>query len=448
MIPFFLLKVRKGKDYSMFNPVDNREYTVNYARLRILEHCDGAHDLEQIAALIAGDSGKTEEEAMSYISGFLTSMTKHGMISWRNGMADDLPACGPPETVFWDITSKCNLRCAHCYFNGEKPGKAELSTDEIKRVVEELAAYGIHNIAFSGGEPFMRKDAMEIISYAASHDFTSVNVATNGTLINRHVARKLKKAGINVQVSIDGDTASLHDAIRGINGAFDQAVRGIKVLQDANVPVTTCTVATTMNVNRIPAIIELMNKLHVDNCRVQGMMPMGRGNTNKKRLELTPSRMKKLVEYLESRSISISSYNFTLKDPPDTPLDFNGTGACAAATASCSITAEGNVVPCTHLWGLRAENVRDHTFKWIWENSAVMRYFRSISLSEIKGTCKDCRWLMVCHGGCKAQNYLAGNIFASNRSCWVADAARRSGVRKRAITGTGKYICSQQECDH
>jgi radical SAM protein with 4Fe4S-binding SPASM domain len=164
-----------------------------------------------------------------------------------------------------------------------------------------------------------------------------------------------------------------------------------------------------------------MHDLGIDHYRVQGMMPIGRGLTNNGKLRLAPTRMEELVEYLEARSIQVSSYNFTLKDPPSAPVDLEATGACAAATSSCSITPEGNVVPCTYLWGLRAENVRDHTFRWIWENSATLRYFRSISLKEIKGSCRDCPWLSVCHGGCKAENYLAGDIFGSNHSCWVAD---------------------------
>lgn len=432
MIPFFLLTVRKNKNYSVFNPVDNHEYTVNYAGFRILEHCDGRHSLEEIARIVTRDFGKAENEAVDDVSGFLAAMTKRGMISWREGTAGDIPDWGPPETVFWDVTARCNLRCAHCYYNEKTPRQGELSLDEIKRVIEELAAYGVSNIVFSGGEPFLRKDVLEIIRHAAGSAFSDVSIATNGMLINRQAATNLKQAGVSVQVSIDGDTASLHDAIRGVKGAFKGALRGIRLLQKENVPVSICTVATKSNVERIPAIIALMRDLHVSGYRVQGMMPIGRGKSNTAKLRLTPARMKRLVEYLESQSVPVSSYNFTLRDPPEGQVALEGTGVCAAATSSCSITPEGKVVPCTHFWGLRAENVRDHTFRWIWENSAVLRYFRSISLAEVRGSCRDCRWLGICHGGCKAENYVTGDIFGSNRTCWVADATRRSEFRGQA----------------
>jgi radical SAM protein with 4Fe4S-binding SPASM domain len=215
-----------------------------------------------------------------------------------------------------------------------------------------------------------------------------------------------------------------------VDGSFENAIQGIKLLQKENVPVSVCTVATNMNVKRIPAIIELMNHINLENYRVQGLMPIGRGMTNDK-IKLTPTRMKQLVQYLESRSIPVSSYNFTLQDPTSYPVDMNGSGACAAATSSCSITPGGNVLPCVHFWGLKADNVRDHTFRWIWENSSILRYFRYISLKEVKGFCRDCNWLSACHGGCKAENYLTGDIFGSNYTCWVADAHWRSNSGKK-----------------
>jgi radical SAM protein with 4Fe4S-binding SPASM domain len=433
MIPFFLLKLWKGRDYSVFNPVDNREYTVNYAGFRILEKCDGTHTPEEIVGVIVRDFGKTENEAIGYVSQFLDSMTRHGMIAWRKETVNNVPDWGPPTTVFWDITRRCNLLCSHCYNIEKQPRGDELSTEIVKRIVEELSAYGVSNIVFSGGEPFLRKDFLAIIQHVSAYAFQDVSIATNGVLVDGKSAKKLKKAGVNVQVSIDGDTAVLHDEIRGVSGAFDGAIRGIHLLQTVGVPVSVCTVVTKKNVNRIDRIIALMHDLHIDNYRVQGVMSIGRGKTNKADLRLTPARMKRLVMQLETRAIPVSSYNFTLTDPPGGPVNFKGTGACAAATSSCSITTEGTVVPCTYFWGIKGDNVRDHTFGWIWENSPVLQYFRSIRLDEVKGLCGDCRWLAHCHGGCKAENYATGDIFSSNISCWVADANRRSASKKKTL---------------
>lgn len=420
MIPFFFLKIKKGKDYHIFNPVDNKDYVINYTAYRILEQCDGIHSLDEIIDVVIRDFGKTKAEALDYINVFLDEMYKLGIIAWKQEKLRHKKNWPPPSTVFWDITGECNLRCAHCYYLDGRPHENEMTNEEIKRIIEEMSAYGVGSISFSGGEPFMRKDFLEIAIYASNIGFKSVGVATNGTLIDCDIAPQLKVANLNVQVSIDGDNAEIHDKIRGMKGAFDLAIRAIKLLLREGIDVSVCTTATKLNVDRIPDIIQLMQDLDVKNYRVQGVMPIGRGKINVEELRLTPSRMKKLVEYLESKKITVSSYNFTLKPPPTEPVDYCRSGACSAASSSCSITPQGNVVPCTYFWGMNAENLRDHTFQWIWENSMLLNYFRSIQLNDIKGLCRDCKWLLLCHGGCKAENYTDGDIFKSNLNCWVA----------------------------
>lgn len=428
MIPFFFLKINKGRNYHMFNPVDNREYVVNYIESRILEQCDGVHTLDEIAGTVEKNLGRDKTEAFVYTATFLDRMHGAGIIAWRDKKMDYKKNWAPPVSVFWDITSECNLRCAHCYHLDGQIHENELSTEEIKRVLEELLAFGVEIVTFSGGEPLLRKDFLEIVGHAGSIGFKSVTIATNGTLIDRGIARLLKLENLNVQVSIDGDLAEIHDSIRGVKGAFDQAIKGIKLLQEEGINVSVCTTVNKLNVDRISNIMQLMQNIGVKNYRVQGVMPMGRGKTNIEELRLSPGRMKELVEYLESKNIPVSSYNFTLKPPPTVPVDYQESGTCSAATASCSITSEGKVIPCTHFWGLNGESLRDHTFQWVWENSMVLNYFRDILLNDIKGLCRNCKWLSLCHGGCKAENYTHGDIFDSNLICWVADETRQTVI--------------------
>jgi len=423
--PYFPLRVVKGEEgYSVFNPVDNQDYQINLSGYRILELCDGSRTVGEIALALAGalrlDVGCRE----AYVREFLDEMTTLGMLCWRR---DAIPAPGPwapPQTVFWDVTSACNLRCVHCYGTSESPGPGELSTCEALRVIDEMAACGVEAISFSGGEPLSRKDFIELATHAGRQGFKSVGVATNGTLIDGQMARRLRDTGIDVQVSIDGDRAEIHDAQRGVPGAFDKALAGIRNLQQAGCPVSVCTSVTRLNVEGIPAIIALMEGLGVARYRVQGLVSTGRGLDNREHLGLAPQRMRELVAYLEERNIRISSYNFTLKPPPAGPVDFCGTGACSAGATICSITSEGRVVPCTYFWGMHGDDLRAHSFGWIWENSRLLNYFRSIRLDDVKGICRECAWLSVCHGGCKAENFAAGDMFASNRTCWVAEELR------------------------
>lgn len=428
MKPFFFLKIRKGKDYQVFNPVDNIDYKLNYIGCRILEHCDGGHEPQEIADRIAKDFRLANPEALDYVNVFLNDLSRLGMIAWRQEKFDYYRNWNAPSTVFWDITGECNLRCAHCYnFEGMRH-ENELSTVEIKRTLEEMSAFGVKSISFSGGEPFMRKDMLEIVHHATDLGFDSVGVSTNGILLDRDIAGQLTAANLNVQISIDGDEAQVHDMARGVKGAFDGAVRGIKLLLEDKVNLSVCTTASKWNVDRIPNIIQLMDDLGVKNYRVQGVVPMGRGKMNAGDLRLSPGRMKELVQYLENRKIQISSYNMTLKPPPTDPVNYCDSGVCSAASSVCSITSQGNVVPCTYFWGMNGENLRDHTFQWIWENSALLNYFRSVRLNDIKGLCRDCKWLLSCHGGCKAENYSNGDIFESSRSCWVAEEMKSFAV--------------------
>lgn len=426
MFPFFFLKIRNEGNHVIFNPVDNREYVLNSAESKILEQCDGTHTLDEIAGTMELDLGKTTRDSVVHIAAFLDRMYRAGIVAWRNEKIDYEKDWAPPSMVYWDITSECNLRCIHCYNFSGLPHENELSAEEIKRKLEEMSVIGVENITFSGGEPLIRKDFFEIANHAISLKFKSVGIATNATLIDREIARKLKLSDLDVQVSIDGDVAVIHDTMRGMKGAFDRATRGIELLQEEGNEVSVCTTATKLNVDRIPNIIQLMQNLNIKYYRVQGLMPMGRGRINRERLGLSPQRMKELVKYLVSRNIEVSSYKLTLKSPSTDPIDYSQSGACSAAISSCSITPDGNVVPCTHFWGMNGENLRDHTFEWIWKNSTLLNYFRSILLDDIRGDCRDCKWLSLCHGGCKAENYANGDIFSSNVNCWVADEMRNN----------------------
>jgi len=424
LIPYCLVKLRKDKSYAVFNPVSEQDREIDFAGYRILELCDGVLGVEEIAKIIACDLKLEQSESLIYVIDFLDRMSGEGMIAWRDQSSYKirLPA---PKQVFWDITRKCNLRCAHCYNSDVNSYGQEVSTEEVKRTLDEIRRLGVEHVTYSGGEPFMRDDFAEIAVFTASLGFASVSVATNGTYINSDTASQLKHPNLSIQVSIDGDTAEVHDRIRGVRGSYNSAIRALQVLMEEGVNTKVCTTVTKLNVETVPRIIELMDHMGVRNYRFQGMLPGGRGKGNAGQIMLTPDRMKSLVEYLVSRNLDPGGLSFTLGEPPNEDVDFSASGACSAGYSTCSITPDGTVVPCTYFWGTNGENVRFHSFQWIWENSTVLNYFRSIRLDEIKGACRQCAWFMRCHGGCRAETYLAGDLFGSNRNCWVAGECER-----------------------
>ena len=164
--------------------------------------------------------------------GLAETVFKRGLVNVLGGIArygiTRPQIVNAPFLVVWDFTHMCNLQCKHCYQDAQKALPGELTTQEAKNLVDQLSDAGVVVIAFSGGEPLMRKDFFEIALYAHQHDLY-VALASNGTLVTPEVAKKLHDAGVDyVEVSIDGMDAASHDAMRGISGAFDRSVEGIK----------------------------------------------------------------------------------------------------------------------------------------------------------------------------------------------------------------------------
>jgi Predicted Fe-S oxidoreductases len=144
-----------------------------------------------------------------------------------------------PFLVVWDFTHLCNLRCKHCYQDAQAALDDELTTDEARSLIDQLAEAGVVVIAFSGGEPLMRRDFFEIASYARNKGMY-IALASNGTLITPQIAARLKETGVYyVEISIDGKDAFSHDAMRGIHGAFDRSIGALKpVFKRGCIPVS------------------------------------------------------------------------------------------------------------------------------------------------------------------------------------------------------------------
>ena len=191
---------------------------------------------------------------------------------WRNGFANVLRGIaefgvrkpfvsGAPFLVVWDITYACNLRCKHCYSTSGIPWKDELNTEEALKAVDVLADAGVTIIAFSGGEPLVRRDFFQIARYAADKGMF-VAVATNGTLITKDMAKKMKESGIGyVQISLDGKRET-YEEFRGVKGIYDKVVEGIVNTKEAGLITCISTTATKLNIDDIPAVMDLQQLYH------------------------------------------------------------------------------------------------------------------------------------------------------------------------------------------
>jgi radical SAM protein with 4Fe4S-binding SPASM domain len=351
-----------------------------------------------------------------------------------------------PFLVVWDFTHKCNLNCKHCYSNSGATLDQELTTKEALEVVDQLADAGVTALAFSGGEPLTRKDFFEVARYAADRGLY-ISLATNGTLLTKENVQKLKQAKINyVEISIDGATAQTHDAFRGVPGAFEKALAGLKTCVKADLCACIATTATKSNIAEMPQILDLAEKVGVARFTYFNFIPTGRGKTLYEQ-DLEPEEREKLMLLLLDKMAKHYKVTILTTAPQlaRVALQCQGTekeiamsmahmqtikvsrkavpladfiGGCGAGRLYCSLSPQGDVHPCVFL-PINVGNLKTEKFENIWLNSKLFNTLRN--RSNIKGACGKCNFKYVC-GGCRARAsaYNDGDFLASDPGCVLA----------------------------
>jgi radical SAM protein with 4Fe4S-binding SPASM domain len=354
-----------------------------------------------------------------------------------------------PFLVVWDFTHKCNLSCKHCYSNSGVASNQELTTKEALDVVDQLADFGVTALAFSGGEPLTRKDFFEVASHAVERGLY-VSVATNGTLLTKENVQKLKQARVNyVEISIDGATAQTHDGFRGVPGAFEKAIAGLKNCVEADLCVCIATTATKSNIDEMPQILELAEELGAERFTYFNFIPTGRGKELYGQ-DLAPEEREKLMLFLLDKmsknckvtilttapqlaraalqcqgvgkevTMSMAHMQTVKVSRKAMPLaDF--IGGCGAGRLYCSLSPQGDVHPCVFL-PINVGNLKTEKFGDIWLNAELFNALRD--RSKLKGACGKCSFKYVC-GGCRARAsaYNAGDFLASDPGCVLAKEA-------------------------
>ncbi len=197
------------------------------------------------------------------------------------------------------------------------------------------------------------------------------------------------------------------------------------LLKQAGVPVTIASVVTKHNSKDIPEILEMAARLGADSFRLIPFIPCGRGAQNRE-MEIEPTEMREITAYLRNQrsagkiNILPMEFEHTFSDAPSFWVDPSTRIGCQGAISYCTIGATGEVLPCSFFCGVETESVKEKPFWWIWNHSRFLNYFRDIQISDIEGACRTCKWLSVCRAGCRAANRACGDLFGSNRHCWIA----------------------------
>ncbi len=384
---------------------------------------------------------------------------------WRKGLASVVKGLalfgvrkpfvpGAPFQVVWDFTYACNLKCKHCYASAGVPLADELSTEEALALVDKLAKWGVTILAFSGGEPLVRRDFYQVARRAAVHGMY-VAVATNGTLITKEVAKRLKEAGVQyLQISLDGATPETHDRFRGIPGVFEKTIEGIKNAVAEGFFVNIATTATKENYKEIPDIIDLCEELGVNWFMMYNFVPTGRGRFIVEN-DLTPEEREELLKLLWNKLKSVKKlnvlstapqfarvaieseacaqiipthfYNPHLPDRLQALSDF--IGGCGAGRFYIAIRPNGDIEPCV-FFPLKVGNVREDDLETLWRTSKVFEELRNRDL--LKPHCGICEYRYKC-GGCRARAYGYFNDYlAPDPGCILNRSAYQSLVSQIA----------------
>lgn len=287
----------------------------------------------------------------------------------------------------------------------EEKLRKELTTQEAKMLMDQIAEVSSPVFVLSGGEPLLREDIFELASYGVQKGL-KVTMGTNGTLIDDENAKKLFEVGIrNVAVSIDSSTSYIHDELRGVKGAWRKALSGIESCIRNGVKVQFNVTVTRQNYYDLDNIFSLAESLNVMNCHLFFLVPTGRGKNIQ---DISPLMYEDLLVKILRRGA-----NSSLEVKPTCAPQFmriakqlniettRWSRGCIAGISYCRIQPDGFVTPCPYL-PIRVGNIRQTSFKNIWFNSEVFKSLRNFG--NLKGKCGICIYKNIC-GGCRARAY-------------------------------------------
>ena len=343
-----------------------------------------------------------------------------------------------PPVVVWNFTNICNLKCKHCYQSAGKKLPDELSLKKRLDVIDQLSREDVFLVAFSGGEPLMDKDLWKVIE-RAKENYMYVSVATNGTLISPEFARKLSDVGVDyVEISLDSVNARKHDRFRGVPGAWDKTITGIKnAVAERTYQVGLAPTITRMNFDELEDLIKLSTGLKVDKFFVFNFIPVGEGK-NLIDLDLTPKMREEILNILydyyvkygivtlttcpqyarvamqRSEDQIAPSSHYSVDKGSRARLLAEFIGGCGVGRGYCAIQPNGVVTPCVYL-PIVVGDLKKQSFRQIWNTSPVLKELRR--RDDLKDHCGVCEYRSAC-GGCRARAYAYfGDYKAPDPGC-------------------------------
>lgn len=336
-----------------------------------------------------------------------------------------------PYIVGWEITSRCNLSCPHCFSSAATRQREEMTTAECKRIIDSMEEIGVSIIGWTGGEPLLRPDLEELIDYARQKGIKS-NITTNAVLLDRARARSLLEAGNRaVQISLDGSTAERNKRMRGTTEEeFERIMEAIRACRDLNTRLYLATLLGQENLDDGMAMIDLAVREGIDSIRFCGYTPVGRGRRKdiKQRLAFSenPVDLLEFIDTVQTNDAILASFDAGFGPvPPDYTFH-----TCRAGIDTFYLKSNGDIYPCTALLHrrFRVGNLRDRPLAEIWNGPEIIA-MAAFPRRQITGPCRDCDNFANCHGACRGTTFFhTGDLYASFPVC-LYNVARQAAVR-------------------
>lgn len=361
----------------------------------------------------------------------------HGANTQKNGVSE-----GRGPVVVWNCTRTCNLKCKHCYANSDsKSYEGELSTKEAKAFIDNLKEFKVPVILFSGGEPLIRRDLFELLQYSKERNIRST-ISTNGTLIDRDIAVKLKQCGVGyVGISLDG-IGKNHDEFRGTKGAFESALKGIRNCKNAGQKVGLRFTINKHNYSELEDIFNLIKEENINRVCFYHLVYSGRGSSMinedishdeaRTAMELITKKTLELgnkVEILtvDNHADSVYLYMYAREKYPELADNIiklmKSNGGNRSGIAIANVDYRGNVHADQFTQQYTFGNVKERNFSEIWidNSNKIMKGLKNRK-ALLKGRCGSCKWLDVCNGNFRSRaEAVTGEFWASDPACYLTN---------------------------
>ena len=346
--------------------------------------------------------------------------------------------------VVWNMTQACNLKCVHCYAQAKvRAGSDELSTGEAKAMIDDLSTFGSPVMLFSGGEPLMRPDLTELVDYAVKKGMRAV-ISTNGTLISKDKAAELKDLGLSyVGISLDG-LAEINDKFRGVSGAYDMALEGIRNCLEMDLKVGLRFTMNKRNASEISGIFDLLERENIPRVCFYHLVYTGRASEQLMDEDLSHEETRKAVDLIMDRTKDLHGRGLpkevlTVDNHADGPYlylrmlreDLERAGETLELLQMNEGNSSGLGIGCVswdgkvhadqfwrqHVFG----NVRERPFSEIWTDPNIELLHKLKTKKEfVTGRCHTCRWLDICAGNFRPRAEAAtGDRWASDPACYL-----------------------------